>query len=141
MAPSPLAQEGRRADAVTLHWWAANLLQVFVQCSEQALSLPRPKHFTFHGGGGAIFSIGLLRALKWTEWVECIESMKFKQGMPSARSLLTPTDTAAHCQLNLCIVPYVNPREGCLTLKLGCSVCYLLLCKAECSLCGIIFTT
>jgi hypothetical protein len=42
--------------------------------------MPVPHHMTFHGGGGTILSVGLLRALNLTEWQECVESMKWRQG-------------------------------------------------------------
>lgn len=42
--------------------------------------MPVPHHMTFHGGGGAILSVGLLRRLNFTEWRECVESMRWRQG-------------------------------------------------------------
>jgi hypothetical protein len=55
--------------------------QVFPEkCEEAQLGMPVPHHMTFHGGGGTILSVGLLRALNFTEWQECVESMKWRQG-------------------------------------------------------------
>lgn len=42
--------------------------------------MPVPHHLTFHGGGGAILSVGLLRQLDWEGWQECVKSMRWRQG-------------------------------------------------------------
>lgn len=47
--------------------------------------MPVPHHMTFHGGGGTILSVGLLRALNFTAWQECVEGMKWRQGDRYAR--------------------------------------------------------
>jgi hypothetical protein len=49
-------------------------------CTAEELSMPVPHHFTFHGGGGTILSVGLLRQLNWTQWQECVSSMRWRQG-------------------------------------------------------------
>ena len=75
---------------------ASCFLQVFPEkCEEAQLGMPVPHHMTFHGGGGTILSVGLLRALNFTEWQECVESMKWRQGdalctgLRRARAFLT----------------------------------------------------
>ncbi len=56
------------------------MAQLFPECRPENLDMPVPHHFTFHGGGGAIFSIGLLRALNATQYEDCVKSMRWRQG-------------------------------------------------------------
>ncbi len=77
------------------------LSQLIHSCDQKDLVATIPGHMTFHGGGGALLSAGLLEALDVNAFAACVRALRWKQGA----SLRSFHCSACYACLQFCQVP------------------------------------